>query len=123
MGILCAVMGMVLKSVKGEFALFVWLVGTVGILLLVIPPLGEVMSETASLFAGSEINRYAEVMLRAVGVALLTRICSDVCRDTGAPSVANGVELAGKLVILTLCLPMIREIIGYASRILQETEI
>ena len=96
--------------------------GGILILLALLPLLNGVMEDTVVLFDGSEIGRYADVMLRALGVALLTRICTDVCKDTGQSAVAGGVELAGKLVILMLCLPMIREIIGYAAQILQGAE-
>lgn len=122
-GLLCAVAVLILKPVRGEFGSLTRIGGGVLILLLVLPPLGETVGETVALFEESGIDPYADVMLRAIGIALLTRICGDVCRDTGEGAVASGVELAGKLAILTLCLPLIREILGYAREILQKTEI
>ena len=120
--LLCAAAVLILKPIKGEMGGLLRIGGGIAVLLLVVPVLGEVVGEMTVLFAGSEIDRFATVMLRAIGIALLTRICTDVCRDVGEGAIASGVELAGKVAILTLCLPMIREIIGYAARILQETE-
>ncbi len=121
-GVLCAVAVWILKPLRGEFAALLGVGGGILILLALLPALSDVMEDTVSLFEGSEIGRYADVMLRAMGIALLTRICSDVCKDTGEGAVAGGVELAGKVAILTLCLPMIREILGYAAQILQKTD-
>ena len=120
--VLCAAVILILKPMRGEFSALVGIGGGILILLTLLPLLSGVMEDTVVLFDGSEIGRYADVMLRALGVALLTRICTDVCKDTGQSAVAGGVELAGKLVILMLCLPMIREIIGYAAQILQGAE-
>ena len=113
---------MILKPLRGEFAALLGIGGGILILVAVTPALRQTLEETISLFEGSEVGRYADVMLRALGIALLTRICADVCKETGQTSVASGVELAGKLTLLTLCLPMIGEIIGYAARILQGVE-
>ena len=120
--VLCGVAAMILKPLRGEFAALLGIGGGILILVAVTPALRQTLEETISLFEGSEVGRYADVMLRALGIALLTRICADVCKETGQTSVASGVELAGKLTLLTLCLPMIGEIIGYAARILQGVE-
>ena len=121
-GILCAFAAIILKSVKGEFGAFVRIGGGILLLATALPILGQVMGDTGALFAETDMGIYADAMLRAIGIALLTRICTDVCRDVGEGAIASGVELAGKIAILVLCLPMIREILGYAAEILQEAE-
>ena len=117
--VLCAVSIFVIKPLKGDFAPLIRVAGSVLILLFLLPQIEEVWSEAASLLTGSGMDRYASVMLRSLGLAFLTRICSDVCRDMGENGVAGGVEMAGKIAILVLCLPMIEEILGYAAQILE----
>ena len=51
------------------------------------------------------------IILKALGVAFVTEIAEGVCRDSGEGSLAVWVETAGKLAILLLSLPMIREIL------------
>ena len=41
-----------------------------------------------------------------------------ICKDCGEGTVAGGIELGGKLAILLICIPLIGELIGYASEIL-----
>lgn len=59
-----------------------------------------------------------EVMLKALGVALLCRFCSDVCRDCGEQTLATGVESVGRIVIFSLALPMLAEVLGVAGEML-----
>lgn len=72
----------------------------------------------ADIFRGSTAG-YLAVMLKGLGVALLTHVCSSICRDCGKGSLADGVELAGKLEILLLCFPLIIEIITTATTLLE----
>lgn len=54
---------------------------------------------------------YGEVALRALGIALLTHICACICRDCGENTIATMTEVGGKVAILLLCLPLLREIV------------
>ena len=68
--------------------------------------------------ADGTMGEYASTVIKALGIAMLSHLCADVCRDTGHASLANGVVLAAKLEIVILCLPMVEKIIGYASDIM-----
>lgn len=61
---------------------------------------------------------YITTMLKGLGVAFLSEICAGICRDFGKSTLADGVELAGKLEIVLLCVPMITKIVGTASELL-----
>ncbi len=64
------------------------------------------------------LSSYAAFLIKALGIAVLTQCCSDICRDAGEGGVATGVELAGKVEILLLCLPLIGEILSAAKELL-----
>ena len=60
-------------------------------------------------------------MLKALGMALVSKLCADVCRDSGETALAGGVESAGRIAILVLSLPtfakilaLVGEMLGYA---------
>ena len=48
-----------------------------------------------------------EVIARVLGIAYLTSFGSDVCADAGARAIANVLETAGKLIMLSMALPML----------------
>lgn len=57
------------------------------------------------------VSEYAELLLGALGIAVVTGVCADVCRECREPTVASYVEMAGRLEILMLCIPLIKEIL------------
>ena len=71
-----------------------------------------------SLFSGADFGEIGSILLKALGVAFLAQICSDICRDCGENSAAAGVELVAKLEILLLCLPMLEKVLGTAREVL-----
>lgn len=119
--VLCAAVGMLLRALGGEFSTLVRVAGGVVIFAILIPSLTQTVSKITELFEVSGMERYASVMLRALGIAMLGKICTEICRDCGESGTAGGVELAGKLAILALCFPLIEEIVGYASILLAQT--
>ena len=58
------------------------------------------------------------VMLKALGISLVARVCSDICRDCGESGLASGVETVAGVVIFSLSLPVLKEILGFASELL-----
>ncbi len=54
---------------------------------------------------------YAEILLRALGVAVLTEVAGGICRECKEGTVGGFVEMAGRLEILILCLPLMEEIL------------
>ena len=68
---------------------------------------------------GGIVAEYAAIMLKGLGAAILTHICALTCRECGKPSLADTVELAGKLEIFILCLPLIKKISETAAALLE----
>ena len=78
-----------------------------------------VLSEIYKLSELSDgMSEYAGIVLRTVGVAILSHMCAEVCRDCQETSAASAVILAAKIEILILCLPLVQKIISYAQDIL-----
>ncbi len=66
----------------------------------------------------SGVTESAEFLFKALGIAWLTQCCADVCRESGESGVANGVELAGKLEILLLSLPLLNKLMEVVGQLL-----
>ena len=68
---------------------------------------------------GDGISSAVSVLLKALGISLLTHASSTVCRDCGEGSIAYYVELAGKIEMLILSLPLIKGILDMAIELLE----
>ena len=119
LGLLCAFCGVVLRGLKGELAPLLRACGTILIFGVLIGTLAEILGILEKGLFSAETVTYAALMKKALGISVITKISSDVCRDTGESAVGGCVELGGKLIILSLCLPLINELMGYARELLE----
>lgn len=115
---LCAVAATILRTLKPEFSTvlrlsFCLVFGT--LILRFLQPLTEQlrvwMDDTAA--------EYTEILFKALGIAFLSHMTAEMCRDCGENTVAGGVETLGKLEILMLCLPLIGSVMDTVGEILQ----
>jgi stage III sporulation protein AD len=76
--------------------------------------------ETVFAFIDSEsfVGTAISVMVKALGIALVGRICADICRECGEAGLAQGVEAVAGGVIFSLSLPILSEILEFASDVL-----
>ena len=61
-------------------------------------------------------------MLKALGICYLTQIASQTCIDSGYGSMANKIELAGKLTIVLLALPMFTNLLETIEKLVNIKE-
>lgn len=50
-------------------------------------------------------------VIRTLGVALLTRVTAELCRDAGERGIASAVEVAGGACALVICLPLFEAVV------------
>lgn len=111
--------GLLLRQLKGASSVALRMAAFLLIFGLLIPQVGELVRELTEIFGNTNIEEYVSVMVRSLGVATLTQLCGDICRDCGENGTAQGVELAGKLAILSLCLPLLKQLLDYATDLLE----
>ena len=107
-GIVVVLCALLLKNEKAEYAVFISMSGCLMIFLFGISKLEVILTAIGPLEgylgAGSE---YLPILLRIVGITYLAEFAADLCRDAGFSAVAGQVELAGKLTIMAVSLPVI----------------
>lgn len=60
----------------------------------------------------------AEVIIKTLAVAYLTSFGVDVCKDSGEKAVANALETSGKIIMLSMALPMLLGIFRSVTEII-----
>ncbi len=77
-----------------------------------------ILGRIANLFSRSKIDPvYSSVFLKSLGICFVTQFASDACKDAGESALANKIELAGKIAIAVVSLPIFEEIIDISTKI------
>lgn len=108
-GAICAA---VIKKQVPDMALVVTLCAVAVILgeaMAVLEPVRELL-DTLGEEAGLSPAVLAPV-IKTVGVALLTRVCAELCRDANESGIAAAVEIAGGGCALLVCLPLFQAVL------------
>ena len=72
------------------------------------------IKDALSGISDGQIGGYMPYILKCVCIGFFTQTAYDVCFDSGERGIASKVLTAGKLGILTVCLPLIKQILDTA---------
>lgn len=111
-GIIASILYIILKDIKGPFAFFIILIAGIVIFLTVIKHIGAIFQLINSLGKKALIDgMYIETILKIIGIAYITELGANLTKDAGLSAVASKIELAGKVFILLLAIPIITAVI------------
>lgn len=109
----------VIRSMHGPIAVQVSVAFTLVILLLLLQPLRDVMLFFAEIGRRSGLEGlHLDVILRVVGIAYIASIGAQMAKDAGEQGVASMIELSGKVLILTVGMPVFSGILYSLLRLL-----
>lgn len=118
-GIIAAVCALTVRKQVPELALLLSLCTGVLILLYCSGALAAVtdfMDELTE--AGGLSPEIIAPVVKATGIAIVTRLGADVCRDAGEGAVAASVEAAGAVLALLVVLPLMSGILALLKELL-----
>ena len=116
-GVLCAIAALVLKECKSPLAPLLTLLGGILLLLGIIPRLTPLLSWAQTL-EDALPHAVGETVGKVLAAGFLCGIGSDICTELGAPSLASKLELAGRVEILLLSLPLLTELFARVEALL-----
>jgi len=68
---------------------------------------------------GGISNNYIKIVLKTIGIAILTQFASDICKDSGQNALSGKIEFAGKLIMAVLAIPMAQTLIEVAINVIK----
>ncbi len=107
-----AAMALVMRRLRPESATALVIAAGALAALMVIPQLGQIVSGVASLAkAGGVQDGYMTQLLKVGGISLLMDFAAQTCRDADEDGLAMKVELAGRVMLIALALPVMRTLL------------
>lgn len=84
--------------------------------------LGEfsgITNAIAELFDKADMDdNYLTIIFKGLGVCYITQLSCDCCRDCGENAIATQLELAGRICILLISMPLFKALIGIIEALL-----
>ena len=107
-GLVGTVAALTLKAQKPETALMISIAAVTVIFLFVAPYFKALIDMFEDLAEKVNINlAHVALVLKVIGVAYIVQFGAELCRDAGEGAIAAKIELAGKVTLLTMAMPVI----------------
>lgn len=118
--LLCAAMlAVVLRAQRPELAMCLGLAATAAVTILLVRQIAPLISTMRRLLAMTTLpSEGFGVVLKAAGVCLLTQMAADTCRDAGETALASKAELAGRVLMLMLAVPLFEELLSLVTTLI-----
>lgn len=119
LGIVSAVIIIILKAQRPEIAVQISIVTGIIIFLLLLSKLSAILDMLQVFSDKANINPvYFSTVLKIIGIAYIAEFGAEVCRDAGETSISSKIELAGKVIIVVLAVPIVTSLLELISRIM-----
>ena len=107
-GITALIIIIILKQYKPEFAVYISIIAGIIILLMSMTRLSsiiEVLSNVSQKVGTG--NQFLKILLKITGIAILTEFAVSICKDSGETAIASKIDLGGKIIIISISIPII----------------
>ncbi|ABZ82896.1 stage iii sporulation protein ad, putative [Heliomicrobium modesticaldum Ice1] len=107
-GIIATIFLVIVRKQRPELAVQLSIAAGVILFLFVLSKISAVMQVLEDLANKAQINRYyLTTLLKIVGIAYIAEFGAQICRDAGESTIATKVEMAAKIVVMVLALPIL----------------
>lgn len=118
-GIVGMVLAVLLKQYKPEYAIGVGLAVGVTVFLVVLVQSLPIFEQIRELFSNINMEfEYTGILFKSLGICFVTQLASDACVDAGQTAIASKIEIAGRVAVLLVSLPLFNVLLSIASKLI-----
>lgn len=118
-GLVALILIIILKQYKPEFTIYASIIAGAIILLMVMDKLYSIINLLANISQKAGIgNEFLKIILKITGIAILTEFAVSICKDSGESAIASKIDLGGKIIIISISIPIITALLELVISIL-----
>lgn len=115
-----AVFAALLRKTNPELSLILVIACSVVLLLWALASASGILENLNSMITSAGLRAdYIAILLKVIGICLVTEFAVNVCRDSGSSALAGNLSLAGKLLITLTAMPLYNDIFQTILSLLQ----
>ena len=117
--IFAIVMIIILKEQRPEMSLILTIFTCVCLMLFAMSKMSFIIDMLNSLVDASGMNTdFLQIILKITAIAYIVEFGKNICVDSGQTAIASRLEMAGKVIILTLSIPLISSLVNLVSNLI-----
>lgn len=106
------IFGLFLRQHNKTVSLILIIFACIAVFLESVSYLTDIIDTLSGMVSGlEETSAYLKIMFKVLGIALITQIISDLCRDCGESALAGQTEVVAKIFIVALILPLLQAVV------------
>ncbi len=110
---------MILKQYKPEYVIYVSLLAGALILALTFSKISGIIELLNSLAGKISIHKeFITLLMKITGIAILTEFAVSICKDSGESAIASKIDMGGKVIMISLSIPIIAGLLETMVKIL-----
>ena len=118
-GLISLIIIIIVRQYKPEFTLYVSLLAGALILLFIMDKLEGIIDLLTTLSSKTAINNeFLVLLIKITGIAFLTEFAVSLCKDTGESAIASKIDMGGKVIIVSMSIPIISSLLETVVEIL-----
>lgn len=117
--VVSAVLSLFLKKYNAEYSIIISIVCGIVLLLCILSKISPAISQIKDILDQTKMSsEYISILFKSLGICFLTQFASDCCKDAGESAIASKVELAGKVMIVIISLPLFTKVTEIAINLI-----
>lgn len=114
------IMASVMKNINKEVTIYIILATVIILFVSIIDKLWEAFRFLEGIYGNVTYGKsFFPVIIKVLAVAYITDFTSQLCKDSGENAIGTKVELAGKVIIFYLAMPILTAILELISSLLE----
>lgn len=116
-GVIAVIAATLFKNGRSEYALMISFAGCILIFYFTIGKLQSILDGIHKIKSYLTVDsEYISILLKIIGITYIAEFASNLCKDAGYGAIANQIELAGKLCIMGISMPILLALLDTIDR-------
>ena len=118
-GLIAVILIIIIKQYRPEFAIYISIGAGVIIFTLISGKLAGIIEVLKHFASKTSVNYdFILLLLKITGIAILTEFAVSICKDSGESAIANKIDLGGKVIIMSMSVPILSSVVQIVINIL-----
>jgi len=104
---------------KPEFGIQISIIAGIVVFIIIAGKISDIIELLKSYTARINIDMsYIKILLKIIGIAYISEFGAEICKDAGETSIASKIELAGKVIIMVMAIPILTSLLDFIINIM-----